>query len=69
MIGLIKPKKPDYVDWDKWLKLSRKEQDYLYMVSLKNKPSKEDMQRMLYISSDWWLEKLRRRVMSKLYNN
>ena len=68
MIGLIKPKKPDYVERNRWLSLTRKEQDYLYMVSLKNKPSKEDMQRMLYISSDWWLEKLRRRVMSKLYN-
>ena len=68
MIGLIRPKKPDYIPLKTWINLKHKEQDYLYLISLENKVPHEDIKRMLYISTDRGLKILRKRCLAKLEN-
>lgn len=58
---MLEPKRPDYISMDNRWKMSWKEKDYVQLLS-ENKWTKDEIKRKLYISTDVWFWKLRKRV-------
>ena len=48
---MIEPKRPDYITIDNWAKMSRKERDYIILLT-ERKRTKEEIKRKLYITTD-----------------
>ena len=58
---IINPIRPHYITIENWNKMTRKEQDYIFLLR-KERYTQEELKRALYIETDQWLWKLNKRV-------
>ena len=58
-------KRPFYIDKEIWDDMKWKEQDFIIFLREK-RYTKEQIKRNLYITSDVWFWKLRKRVLAKI---
>jgi hypothetical protein len=57
----MNPKRPPYISMDNWYNMSRKEKDYIQLLSEK-KRTKDEIKRKLYIATDSGFWRFRKRV-------
>lgn len=54
--------RPSYISKENWDKMSWKEKDYIRLIQ-QGKRTKKQIKRILYITTDVWLWKLRKKVL------